>query len=204
MRAFGADVVHHPESRGHHADAHPADAGARGRDRRRDRRLPDRPVQQHRHDRRLPGARAASCSSSSMADRRDLPLRRDGGLLPGRHPCASRATPGGPSGRRRAGRVRGPVGRPSGHPPDRGRRRRVPAADARASTRSTRSSPVSTADAFAMARRAARDDGVWSGPSTGANIAARSRLARRLGEGARVATAQVDSGLKYLAGELYT
>jgi cysteine synthase len=63
---------------------------------------------------------------------------------------------------------------------------------------------VSTADAFAMARRAAREDGVWSGPSTGANIQAALALARRLGEGARVATAQVDSGLKYLAGELYT
>ena len=63
---------------------------------------------------------------------------------------------------------------------------------------------ISTADAFAMARRAAREDGVWSGPSTGANIAASLALARRLGAGARVATVQVDSGLKYLAGELYS
>jgi cysteine synthase A len=63
---------------------------------------------------------------------------------------------------------------------------------------------VSTADAFAMARRAAREEGVWSGPSTGANIAAALAVARRLGDGARVATIQVDSGLKYLAGELYT
>jgi cysteine synthase len=63
---------------------------------------------------------------------------------------------------------------------------------------------VSTADAFAMARRAAREDGVWSGPSTGANIVGAVSLARRLGEGPRVATIQVDSGLKYLAGELYS
>lgn len=63
---------------------------------------------------------------------------------------------------------------------------------------------VTTADAFAMARRSAREEGVWSGPSTGANISAALVLARRLGEGARVATIQVDSGLKYLAGELYT
>jgi len=63
---------------------------------------------------------------------------------------------------------------------------------------------VSTADAFAMARRAAREDGVWSGPSTGANLAAALHLARRLGDGARIATVQVDSGLKYLAGELYS
>jgi cysteine synthase len=63
---------------------------------------------------------------------------------------------------------------------------------------------VSTSDAFAMARRAAREDGIWSGPSTGANIAAALAVARRLGEGGRVATIQVDSGLKYLAGEIYT
>jgi len=63
---------------------------------------------------------------------------------------------------------------------------------------------VSTADAIATARRAAREDGVWSGPSTGANISAALVLARRLGEGARVVTIQVDSGLKYLAGELYS
>jgi cysteine synthase A len=63
---------------------------------------------------------------------------------------------------------------------------------------------IPTADAFATARRAAREDGVWSGPSTGANIGAALAVARRLGEGARVATIQVDSGLKYLAGELYS
>ena len=55
---------------------------------------------------------------------------------------------------------------------------------------------VSTADAFAMARRAARKDGIWSGPSTGANIGAALILARRLGEGARVATIQVDFGVE--------
>jgi cysteine synthase A len=63
---------------------------------------------------------------------------------------------------------------------------------------------VSTSDAFAMARRAAREDGVWSGPSTGANLTAALAVAGRLGKGARVATIQVDSGLKYLAGELYS
>jgi cysteine synthase A len=62
---------------------------------------------------------------------------------------------------------------------------------------------VSTDEAFALARRAARSEGVWSGPSTGANIAVALRLAERLGPGKRVATVQVDSGLKYLAGELY-
>jgi cysteine synthase A len=62
---------------------------------------------------------------------------------------------------------------------------------------------VSTEDAFATARRAAREEGVFSGPSTGANLAAALVLARRLGPGKRVATVQVDSGLKYVAGDLY-
>ena len=63
---------------------------------------------------------------------------------------------------------------------------------------------ISTQDAFETARRAARTEGVWSGPSTGANIAAALQLAERLGEGQRVATIQVDSGLKYLGGTLYS
>jgi cysteine synthase A len=62
---------------------------------------------------------------------------------------------------------------------------------------------VSTADAFAIARRAAREEGLWSGPSTGANLMVALELARRLGPAKRVATPLVDSGLKYLAGDLY-
>ena len=62
---------------------------------------------------------------------------------------------------------------------------------------------VSTADAFAMARRAAREEGVWTGPSGGANLVAALRIAERLGPGHRVVTIQPDSGLKYLAGDLY-
>jgi cysteine synthase len=64
--------------------------------------------------------------------------------------------------------------------------------------------PVSTADAFAMARRAAHEAGLWSGPSTGANLTVALSLARRLGPGKRVATTLVDSGMKYLAGDLYS
>jgi cysteine synthase A len=63
---------------------------------------------------------------------------------------------------------------------------------------------VPTPDAFDMARRAARTEGIWSGPSTGANIAAALQVAERLGESCRVATIQVDSGLKYLGGTLYS
>jgi cysteine synthase A len=62
---------------------------------------------------------------------------------------------------------------------------------------------VSTDDAFATARDAARTEGVWTGPSGGANILAAMRLARELGPGHRVVTVQPDSGLKYLGGDLY-
>jgi cysteine synthase A len=54
----------------------------------------------------------------------------------------------------------------------------------------------------AMARRAAREEGLWSGPSTGANLVSALRVARRLGEGRRVATVVGDSGLKGLGGDL--
>ncbi len=63
--------------------------------------------------------------------------------------------------------------------------------------------PVSTADAMAMAKRVAAEEGLLCGPSTGANITVALELARRLGPGARVATTNVDSGLKYLAGHLH-
>ena len=62
---------------------------------------------------------------------------------------------------------------------------------------------VPEADAFAMARLAARTEGVFSGPSTGANVVAALQVAHRLGTGNRVVTVQVDSGLKYLDGPLY-
>ena len=58
--------------------------------------------------------------------------------------------------------------------------------------------------AFEIARQAARTEGIFSGPSTGANLAAAVSIARRLGPGHRVVTVQVDSGLKYLTGQLYS
>jgi cysteine synthase len=63
---------------------------------------------------------------------------------------------------------------------------------------------VPEARAFATARQAARDEGIFSGPSTGANLAAALDIASRLGPGHRVVTLQVDSGLKYLTGQLYS
>jgi cysteine synthase len=57
---------------------------------------------------------------------------------------------------------------------------------------------VPEAEAFATAARTARAEGLLCGPSTGANIAVALELAERLGPEARVATTNVDSGLKYL------
>jgi cysteine synthase A len=59
-------------------------------------------------------------------------------------------------------------------------------------------------DARAMARRLAREEGLLVGTSTGLNIAAAIALAQELGPGRTVATVAVDSGLKYLAGDLFT
>jgi len=54
-----------------------------------------------------------------------------------------------------------------------------------------------------MARRLAREEGVFAGISTGLNVVAALQLARELGAGRRVATVAVDTGLKYLAGDLF-
>ena len=58
-------------------------------------------------------------------------------------------------------------------------------------------------DARAMARRLAREEGLLVGTSSALNIAAAVDLARELGPGKVVATVAVDSGLKYLAGDLF-
>jgi cysteine synthase A len=55
-----------------------------------------------------------------------------------------------------------------------------------------------------MARRLAREEGIFAGTSTGLNVVAALELARELGPGHRVATVAVDTGLKYLAGDLFT
>jgi len=58
--------------------------------------------------------------------------------------------------------------------------------------------------ARAMARRLAREEGVLAGTSTGLNVAAAVQLAAELGPQATVVTVACDSGLKYLAGDLYS
>ncbi|HEY7612447.1 MAG TPA: cysteine synthase family protein [Gemmatimonadales bacterium] len=62
---------------------------------------------------------------------------------------------------------------------------------------------VATEDAKAMARRLAREEGIFAGTSAGANVLAAIQVGRRLGPGARVVTVVADSGLKYLNTDVY-
>ena len=70
--------------------------------------------------------------------------------------------------------------------------------------RTTRRVRVDEADARAMAKQLAREEGLLVGTSSGLNIAAAVQLARELGPGKTVATVAVDTGLKYLAGDLFS
>jgi cysteine synthase len=63
---------------------------------------------------------------------------------------------------------------------------------------------IDETDARAMAKRLAREEGLLVGTSSGMNIAAAVQLAQELGPGKTVATVAVDTGLKYLIGDLYT
>jgi len=63
--------------------------------------------------------------------------------------------------------------------------------------------PVRTDDAKDMARRIAREEALFAGTSSGANVVAAIRVAERLGPGARVVTLMADSGLKYLSTDVY-
>jgi len=58
-------------------------------------------------------------------------------------------------------------------------------------------------DAKAMAQRLAREEGLLVGTSSALNIVAAIDLARELGPGKVVATVVVDTGLKYLSGDLF-
>jgi len=62
---------------------------------------------------------------------------------------------------------------------------------------------VSTQEAMETARRLARQEGIFAGTSTGANVAVALRVAARLGDGRTVVTVAVDSGMKYLSTALY-
>ncbi|MDO8360780.1 MAG: cysteine synthase family protein [Devosia sp.] len=62
---------------------------------------------------------------------------------------------------------------------------------------------VSTDEAKAMARQLAHGEAIFAGTSTGANIVAALRVAKRLGSGATVATIIVDSGMRYLSTDVF-
>jgi cysteine synthase A len=63
--------------------------------------------------------------------------------------------------------------------------------------------PVPTVEAKAMARRLAREEALFAGTSSGANVVAALKVAERLGPDATVVTLMVDSGLRYLSTDLY-
>jgi cysteine synthase len=63
--------------------------------------------------------------------------------------------------------------------------------------------PVKTDEAKEMARRIAREEALFAGTSSGANVVAAIRVAERLGPDAKVVTLMADSGLKYLDTDVY-
>jgi cysteine synthase len=62
---------------------------------------------------------------------------------------------------------------------------------------------VSTEEAQETARRLAREEGIFSGTSSGANVLAAIRVAKKLGGGKNIVTVAVDTGLKYLTTEVF-
>lgn len=63
--------------------------------------------------------------------------------------------------------------------------------------------PVKDEDAYRTARNLARKEGIFGGITSGANVWAALQRARELGPGKSVVTVIVDSGLRYLDGDLY-
>lgn len=59
-------------------------------------------------------------------------------------------------------------------------------------------------DARVMAQRLAREEGLLIGTSSALNVVAAINVASELGAGKVVATVAVDTGLKYLSGDLFT
>jgi cysteine synthase len=63
---------------------------------------------------------------------------------------------------------------------------------------------VSMEEAKAMVNRLAREEGVFAGTSTGANVIAALRLAQQLGRDSTIVTVMCDTGMKYLSKGLST
>ena len=62
---------------------------------------------------------------------------------------------------------------------------------------------VATDDAYEMCRRLAKEEGIFVGPSSGANVTAALLVARGAPESATIVTVLPDGGSKYLSGELW-
>jgi cysteine synthase A len=62
---------------------------------------------------------------------------------------------------------------------------------------------VKDEDAFETARRLAKEEGIFGGVTSGANVWAAIQRARVIGAGKKIVTIICDSGLKYLNGDLY-
>ena len=63
---------------------------------------------------------------------------------------------------------------------------------------------ISEAEGRRMAWELARREGIFAGTSTGLNVAGALQIAKEIGAGHTVVTVAVDSGFKYLAGDLYS
>lgn len=63
---------------------------------------------------------------------------------------------------------------------------------------------VTTQEAKTMTRRIAREEGLFAGTSSGANVVAAIRVAERLGTSANVVTLMADSGLKYSSTDVFS
>lgn len=63
--------------------------------------------------------------------------------------------------------------------------------------------PVEEQEARDMARRLAAEEGIFAGISSGLNVCAALQIAKELGPGHNVITVACDSGMKYLAGDLF-
>jgi len=59
--------------------------------------------------------------------------------------------------------------------------------------------PIEDDAAIEMTVRLAREEGIFAGISTGANVVGAHRLAERLGPDAMIVTLAVDTGFKYLS-----
>ena len=62
---------------------------------------------------------------------------------------------------------------------------------------------ISDEEAFDIAKRMAREEGILVGISTGANIAAAIKIAKKIGKGKKIVTVAPDGGEKYISMGIY-